>query len=89
MRYETWTDEHGYDHRSMLPDWDKESHPSEGIPADPPDLSEIDWADVQKRLHNQMVGRSIFTWDDLRRNGGDLKNAILTAIVPLVTERFK
>jgi hypothetical protein len=47
-----------------------------GIPSDPPDLSQINWANLEKALHNALVDRGLFTWDDVQRSGNSLVGAI-------------
>lgn len=76
MRYVTWTDERGYKHRSLIRDTDPDTAAPMGIPSDPPDLSQINWANLEKALHNALVDRGLFTWDDVQRSGNSLVGAI-------------
>jgi len=47
-----------------------------GIPSDPPDLSQINWAHLEKAMHNALVDRGLFTWDDVQRSGDALRGVI-------------
>jgi len=76
VRYVIWTDERGYQHRSLVRDNDPDTMAPQGIPSDPPDLSKIDWALVEKALHNSLVDRGLFTWDDVQRSGDSLRGVI-------------
>lgn len=76
MKYVFWTDDKGYKHRSLVRDTDPDTSAPMGIPADPPDLSQINWAHLEKALHNTLVDRGLFTWEDVQRSGNALVGAI-------------
>jgi len=81
MRLVTWEDERGYKRQSYVPD----SAPDEmaehsGIPHDPPDLSEIDWEEVAKEIHNALVAQGLITWQDVLRQQTTLIPILVTPV---------
>lgn len=42
----------------------------EGIPVGPPDLSDIDWHEVEKQMHNALVKSKVYTYQDVQRGQG-------------------
>ncbi len=53
-----------------------------GIPLQPPDLDRINFSHVKKQIHNLLVHRNLFTWEDVVKQ----QNAV-TKIVQAVVKR--
>jgi hypothetical protein len=79
MRSVTWTDKHGYKHRSLVRDEDPDDAAPQGILQDPPNLEELDWEGAKRDLHNALVDAGLYSWRDVQRQEG-LRGAILSAI---------
>lgn len=85
MRLVKWTDEDGFLRHARVRDDDRdEDAQSIGIPADPPDLGELDWRAIQRELHNELAERGLFTWRDVQR----AQNAVSSAVRRVVTKRI-
>ena len=76
MRYVIYEDGRGWKHRTLIRDNDPDTAAPQGIPADPPDISNIDWQRISKELHNPLVDRGLFTWEDVQRSGDALRGVI-------------
>lgn len=81
LRFATWKDPDGRLFRTLIPDEAPDTEAELGIPAGPPDLSELELPlEVEVRLNNQLFHRSLFDWTDVRRRGGDVMGALLAAL---------
>ena len=83
MRSVFWTDEQGLKHHSLLRNHEDDSIASEGLHQDPPDvINGIDWHQVARDLHNQLVNRRLFSEEDIAadRSGTLLSGAVLSAL---------
>lgn len=80
MRYAFYVDRSGRKRRVMLRDTDPDSAASRGIPADPPDVSQLDWTGYPAKLHNALVDRGLYSWSDVQRSGDSLTGAILDVL---------
>jgi hypothetical protein len=81
MRLVSWEDERGYVMQSYLPDDASDDMAKQGIPHNPPDLSEIDWMDVERELHNALVAQGLITWADVQQQQ--------TTLVPVIVSTIK
>lgn len=79
MRLVTWTDQHGYKHRSLVRDDDPDEMAPQGILQDPPNLEGLDWEEVKRDLHNALVDTGMTSWSKVQ-GGGELRGAILSAL---------
>ena len=67
MKLEQWEDNKGYLRQAYVKDDDSLAMAKKsGIRHEPPDLSEIDWGEVQRELHNELVKRGLITWRDVQ-----------------------
>jgi hypothetical protein len=80
MKNVVWTDGDGYKHVSRLRDRDPDHMAPEGIPLDPPDLSQLDWQEIQRELHNLLVDKELFTWKDVQRSQNGVSSSILSVM---------
>lgn len=80
MREITWIDEDGYKRRSLIRDDDPNELAPQGIPVDPPDLSRLDWLEIQRDLHNILVDRGLSTWEDVRSANGGVTSSIVSVM---------
>jgi hypothetical protein len=81
-------DKDGYLRRRLMREDMPDTDAYMGIPADPPDLSQIDWGTVQRELHNLLVKRAIISIDDVEEMK-HLSNAILSVLHPKVVGLYK
>lgn len=88
MKEVDYIDQNGYKRKRVVRDSvpDKEAH--RGIPLEPPDLSLIDWDEIQRELHNRLIDRGLITMKDVRHLK-TLQNAITSIIQPKVVALYK
>lgn len=88
MKFVIWTDKEGYKHGSLMRDGDDENHPEVGIPVDPPPLKDL-IVECTKELHNELVVRNLFTWDDVAESQNGLTTAILSVFRRKIIEHYR
>lgn len=76
MRLVQWEDENGLLRSSFVKDNDPDEAAAQGIPHDPPDISRLDWDQIQTDLHNELVKRGLFSWADVQKQQTTLPLAI-------------
>ena len=89
MKEITFTDDDGLLHKSAIRDEDPDELAHEGILQDPPNVERLDWDEIKRELHNQLVMRKLFTYDDLVRQQNGVTGAILAAMRKPVINLFK
>ena len=62
------TDQRGYKRRYLVRDEDGDECATQGIPAGPPDLRDLDLEAIMKEINNSFVDQGIFTWGDVQGN---------------------
>lgn len=68
-------------YRRGVPEGAPPERASVGVPLGPPDLDALGLPDeLNKRLHNELYHRGIFTVDDARRRRADVQTAIRAAL---------
>ena len=81
LRFAMWTDADGRQWRTAIPESAADHEAKRGVPAGPPSLEPLGLPlDVEIRLHNELVARRIFTYDDARRKRADVQNALSSAL---------
>jgi len=80
MKLIQWKAPDGFYHLSLIRDGDSTNDAPQGLPQDPPDITQLNWREIQKTLHNELVVRRLITLEDITRSQGELTAAILTAI---------
>lgn len=76
MKLVKWTDSEGWKHLSLLRDDDPPQMAIQGINRDPPDINQLDWNEIKRDLHNELVGRGLSDWREVQKRQGDLTGAI-------------
>lgn len=76
MRLVQWTDSKGYVRQSYIKDDDPDEMAEKGIRHEPPDVSRIDWSEVERDLHNELVQRGLISWKDVQAQQNTLGPAI-------------
>jgi len=90
MKEVVWTDASGLMHRSILKDNQPEVRPNEGLIVDPPDVMQnVNWEDVARELHNALVRRGLFTYNDVMRSQNQLSSAILSVLRKRVKQLYR
>lgn len=77
MRLIEWMDGEGYKHLSWIKDNDPDTAGPQGIPADPPDLDQLDWNGLKRDLHNALVERRLTDWQAVQRQQDGVTASIL------------
>jgi len=89
MRMVIWEDASGYKHRSAVRDWDSDELAMHGISQDPPTVDDLDWEAIKRDLHNSLVLRGLFDYNDLVREQNGVTGAILSALRGRVIGLYK
>ena len=89
MKIVQWTDDLGYQHRSLLRDSDPDHLAPQGIPQDPPDLSHLDWGELKRALHNELVDRGLTTWADVQRSQDGVTAAVAKVLKRPIVGLYK
>lgn len=76
MRLVEWTDDDGFKRAALVRDNDPDEARESGIPLGPPDLYELDWDAIRCELHNELMNRRLFTWNDVVAAQDGLTNTI-------------
>lgn len=87
MKLVKWEDEHGWKHRSLIRDDMDDDLAYQGLPQDPPDLTELDCEQLLKNLHNLLVDRNLIDMKDIK--GNELRNAVEIAFFRPVFELYR
>lgn len=89
MRYIEWKDKRGYMRRSLLRRGDSTKRPERGLPAGVPDLSGINWQEVERDLNNELYKRGLFTFEDVQRSRNALSGAVLAVLKRRLVTLYK
>jgi hypothetical protein len=76
MKIVEWTDGKGYRHKSKIRDNDPDSMAMKGIPCDPPNIDSLDWEEMKRELHNNMLDLNLTSWENVVKSN----NGIVTVI---------
>lgn len=81
MRLVQWYDDDGFLRQAYVRDDDPDELAQiAGIAHEPPDMLSVDWDDVAKELHNELVTRGLITWNDVQRQQAGLTNVITSIL---------
>lgn len=83
MKIVIWEDRDGYKHGSLLRDTDSSENSSIGIPLNPPDVRKI-FDECAKEVHNALVDRNLFTWDDVQLS----QDGVTSVINSIIKRKF-
>ena len=89
MKLIEWKDSNGLYHLSLIRDGDSPSTAPQGLPQDPPDITQLNWREIQKTLHNELVIRRLITLEDVTKSQSGLTAAILTVIRRRVIDLYR
>ena len=89
MRKVIWVDLKGRKHCSLVRDDDPDHLAPSGIPHDPPDLSRLDWEAIELKLHNLLVERGLYTYDDVVALQNGVTSSILSTLKREVIALYK
>jgi len=89
MRVVIWQDETGLLHRSWVRDQDPDAFARSGVPADPPDVTALDWDAIARELHNELVRRHLVTWADVQAQQQGLTGAVLAVLKPKLVQLYR
>lgn len=89
MRQVKYTDAQGYQRTAYVRDTDPDELAPLGVRADPPDVAQIDWADVRRRLHNLLAERGLLTWADVEHSQNALVGVAQAALAQPLKQLFR
>jgi len=68
MRKIVKTDRHGYRRAWLIRDDDPDETAEQyGVPLAPPDVEKLDWEEIKRDLHNALIDRGLYTWQDVQK----------------------
>ena len=83
-----YIDSNGLKHGSILKGG--MSDMEQGYQVNPPDVIKgIDWENVPKELHNALVDRGVFTYQDILNNQTAISSAILSVLKKRITTLYR
>ena len=80
MRLVEWKDSDGYMRRRWVKDDDPDTLGISGIPEESPD-DILDWDNIRRNLHNQLMARGLYSFQDVQRSQNGVTAAIRSAVV--------
>jgi len=89
MRRVVWEDRNGFLRASLIRDNDPDDVAEQGIPVEPPDLEDIDWEEVKRLLHNELVRRQLFTFDDVQREQKGITVSVVSVMRRKIVELYR
>lgn len=89
MRRVIWEDRDGYRHASLIEEGDPDEVAEYVIPVDPPDINQIDWEEVKRNLHNELVRRGLFTYKDVKREQRAITASVISVLKKRVVDLYK
>ena len=89
MRKVVWTDRRGWKKVSLVRDTDPDTAAPQGLPAGPPDLSEVDCPEVLKEINNRLVDEGLLEIRDLSRQPNAITQAVRAAMVGRIVSAYK
>ena len=89
MRRVVWEDRNGFLRASLIRDNDPDDVAEKGIPVEPPDLEGIDWEEVKRLLHNELVRRQLFTFDDVQREQRGITVSVVSVMRRKIVELYR
>ena len=89
MRQVVWIDRRGWKRVSLVRDTDPDTAAPQGLPAGPPDLSEVDCQEVLKEINNRLVDDGLLEIRDLSRQPNAITQAVRAAMVGRIVSAYK
>ncbi len=89
MKVTHWVDSAGYQRVSIVRNDDDTLEATHGLQKGPPDITLIDWENVVKDLHNGLVSRKLFSYQDVVRSKDGVTSAILSALRRKIVTLYK
>lgn len=87
MKLLTFTDDEGYNHKSLVRDNDTD--PAIGLIQSPPDLRQLDWEAIVKNIHNALLERELFTIQDVQIRSTEFNQIILARVVKQIYRLYQ
>lgn len=87
MRIIQKIDENGYKHLYYIKDIDLDT--AKGIPADPPNINELDWDAIKREIHNALIDARLIQLQNIRRSNSGLDNILLKPIKRRLIELYR
>lgn len=78
MKLVTFTDQNGYNHKSLLRDNDTD--PAIGLLQSPPDFTQLDWNEIARNIHNALLDAGLLTVNDVQIRQADFNKIILAKV---------
>ena len=80
MRLIAWTDRDGWKRTSFIKDDQDDDMAPQGIPQSVVPINELDWDAIKRDLHNALINRSLFGYEDIIKQRDSVNGAILSAV---------
>ncbi len=89
MRLVQYEDEQGFLHQSLIKENMPLSDANMGVPVDPPDITRLDWLEIQREINKQLIDRNLITLKDIVHQKSGLENIIKSVIVRKLIQLYK
>jgi len=84
MRIVEWKDKEGYMRRRQVKDGDPDELGPLGVPVESPDITTLDWDEIKRDLHNRLMARGLYTFQDVQRS----QTGISSVVRAVLTKRI-
>lgn len=89
MKVTRWIDSNGYQRVSVVHDKDSVLEAVHGLRKGPPDITALDWEDIIRDLHNELVDRKLFSYQDVIQSKSGISGAILSVLRRRIITLYK
>lgn len=89
MRLVSYETENGFKHQSLITQNMPLADAHMGVPYDPPDVTRLDWDEIQKELNNLLIERNLITLKDIAHQRGILENTIKSVLVSRLIQLYR
>lgn len=89
MKLVEWKDSDGYMRRRWLKDSDPNEMGMQGIPEESPDMDALDWDNIRRNLHNQLMARGLYSFHDVQRSQNGVTATIRSAVVRPLLDLYR
>ena len=89
MRQVEYKDENGYMRCRLVKDEDSDDMAEMGIPLEPPDINLIDWEEVKRDLHNELMIRGLTSFESVQKQQNGLTGSVLGCLRTRLIRLFR
>jgi len=89
MKLVEWKDQEGYMRRRSVKNGDPQELWGLGIPEESPSMELLNWDDIKRDIHNQLMSRKLYTFHDVQRSQNGVTAAVQAAIAKKIVALYR